>query len=146
MPVPSPTTTGKVDLMTKLKLSSIKADLNKEANGEMIPYKPWPGVSFMVRSTMCQTYQVARAQLYQRWSAAYGDEPVPPSVLSSDIGKLLCEHILIGWDGLDVEYSKEKALEVLCDEAFREVRAAVEFCASKVAAITPKFEADTAKN
>ena len=132
--------------MTKLKLSSVKADLAKETGGEKIEYKPWPGVSFTVRSNKCQAYVVANSQMFQRWAAKYGDDPVPPEVITSDLGKLLCETILLGWDGIDVEYSPEKALEILCDEAFREVRAAVQWCSSRVAAINPKFDETAAKN
>lgn len=123
----------------KVLLSSLKADLNREKNGDWVPYPIWKGVSFNVSALTDPAYEAARDLMFKGLADKFGDERIPREVLSVELGKLYCEHVLHGWRGLDVEYSPEVALETLGDPEYRAVVSAVEFCAAKLSEVEPKF-------
>lgn len=123
----------------KVMLSSLKADLAREKNGDWVPYPIWKGVAFNVSALTNPEYETARDLMFKRLAEIHGDERIPREVLSVELGKLYCEHILHGWRGLDIEYSPETALNTLGDPEYRAVVSAVEFCAAKLTDIEPKF-------
>ncbi|MBX5253316.1 hypothetical protein HJC03_23390 [Rhizobium sp. NLR4b] len=124
-----------------VKLSSLKANLEREKRGDWVPYPEWPGVRFNVSALTLPEYETARHLLFQRLAKKYKDDPVPKEVLSSELGGLYCEHILHGWEGLDVDYSPETAIATLKDPAYRAVVGAVEYCAAKLSQIEVEFTA-----
>lgn len=123
----------------KIQLSSLRVDLSREKNGDWVPYPLWKGVRFNVSALTLPVYETARVLMFKRLRQVYPDGPIPREVLSVELGKLYHEHILHGWEGLDVEYSRETAKEVLSDPTYREVVQAVEFCATKLTEVDPKF-------
>ncbi|MFU0504008.1 hypothetical protein [Pseudaminobacter sp. NGMCC 1.201702] len=129
-----------------VKLASLKADLAREAEGDWIEYPDWPGVEFNVSSLHLPAFTIARDLMYQRFARVYKRKPVPKDVLSAEIGKLFHAHILHGWRGLDVPFSKETALETLTNPEYRNVVAAVEWCAAKVSDLDIEFVEDAEKN
>lgn len=129
-----------------LKLASLKADLAREEQGDWIEFPDWPGVEFKVSSLHLPAFQMARDLMYQRFARIYKKKPVPKDVLTAEIGKLYSKHILHGWRGLDVDYTPEVALETLSDPAYRNVVAAVEFCAAKLSEVDAEFDEDAIKN
>lgn len=129
-----------------VKLSSLKADLDREQKGDWIEYPEWPGVAFNVSSLFTPEYVVARDLLVQKLTRKHKGAPPPPNELTPAIGKLYAKHILHGWRGLDVDYSPDKALETLTNPEFRNVTAAVEWCAGQLAQINVEFIEDAAKN
>ena len=151
MPASPQTTTGKVATMG-LILSSIRADLKKEEEGEWIESDLLKGVSFKVRSPQCDRFQVANSAMMRELSQKYKDAVPPPSEIDARIGKLYAEHILIDWKGIVDDEGKEIALleslreEVLTDPAHRILRGAIEGAARRVALVDPKFEETAAKN
>lgn len=129
-----------------VKLSSLKADLEIEAVGEWIEYPDWPGVAFNVSSLHKEEYNTERDLLSQRLTREHRGKPIPGRVVAPEAAKIYCKHILHGWRGLDVEYSPEKALEVLSDPGYRDVVHAIEWCASRVGYRDIEFVEKTAKN
>ncbi|MDI6026716.1 hypothetical protein QBK99_10990 [Corticibacterium sp. UT-5YL-CI-8] len=129
-----------------IKLSSLKADLAREAKGDWIEFPDWPGVEFNVSSLLLPAYTTARDLLMQRLTRQSKGKPIARDLMTSEIGKLYAKHILHGWRGLDVEYSPDAAAETLADPEYRAVVAAVEWCASKVSDIDIQFVEDAGKN
>lgn len=130
-----------------VKLSSLKADLQREAKGDWIEGPPeLPGVSLNVSSLMMPAYRIERDLLGSRLARQHKGKPIPPDVLSTEVGKLFHKHILHDWRGFDVPYSRELAGEMLADPEFRMLVGAVEYCAAKVADIDVEFIEDAAKN
>lgn len=130
-----------------VKLTSTKADLDREAKGDWLePVDHIPGVKLLVSSLMLPAYRVDRELLIQRLSRRYKGKPTPPDVTQVEIGKLYSKHILHGWEGFDEPYSKERAEQLLTDPAYRLLVAAVEWCAAKLADVDVEFLDDAAKN
>lgn len=129
-----------------VKLSSLAADLDREANGDWIDYPEWPGVAFNVSSLLKPAYVTERDFLLQRMARRYKGKTPPQTEVAPEAGKLYCKHILHGWRGLDVEYSPETALEIMCDPAYRAVVNAVEWCAGQVGQAEVEFVEDAEKN
>lgn len=129
-----------------IKLSSIKADLKRETQGDWIDYPDWPGVAFNVSSLLLPAYRIDRDLLGQRLSRQYKGKPIPPEVVTTEIGKLYHKHILHDWRGFDVPYSRETAGQMLADPEYRNIVAAIETCAGKVSDIDVEFVEDAVKN
>lgn len=132
--------------MSTIKLSSLKANLEREEVGDWVEYPDWPGVAFKVSSLHTPAYETARDLLLSRLARIHKLKPIPRAERTEEFGRLYAKHILHGWRGLDVDYSPERAIEVLCDPAYREVVTAIEWCAAKVAEIQVEFLEDAAKN
>ncbi|GAB5506684.1 MAG: hypothetical protein Rhirs2KO_18470 [Rhizobiaceae bacterium] len=128
-----------------IKLSSLKVDLEREQQGDWIDYPEWPGVRFNVSSINKPAYMTARDVLMARLVRKH-KKNVPPEVMTSEFGRLYAEHLLHGWEGLDEEYTPERARTVLTDPSYREVVKAVEWCAGQVAQVDAEFVEDAAKN
>lgn len=129
-----------------VKLSSLKADLDRELKGDWVSFPDLDGVRFNVSSIMTPAYTIARDLAFQKLARKYGKKPVPANVRMRVIGKLFCEHLLHDWDGLDEKYSPEKALETLTDPAYRVLVGAVEWCASALSDVQVEFVEDDEKN
>lgn len=129
-----------------VKLSSVKADLAREAKGDWIDYPDWPGVAFKVSSLLLPAYRVERDLLGQRLARQYKGKPIPPDIMTSEVGKLFSKHILHEWRGFDETYTKEVAAERLADPEYRALVGAIEWCAAKIADVDVDFVEDAAKN
>lgn len=133
-------------MAAKLKLSSLRANLERERMGDWVDYPVWPGVRFNVSALTKPEYETARDLMYKRLRQKHPIGVIPREVLSPALGAIYCEHILHGWEGLDVEYSPEVARETLSDPEYREVVAAVEFCALKLSEVDPDYVRAEEKN
>ena len=129
-----------------IKLASLKANLEREAKGDWVGYPDWPGVAFNVSSIHTPAYKTAVQLMSQRLARVYKSKPVPADEMHEELGQLFCKHLLHDWRGLDVAYSPEKALEVLCDPAYRDVLDAVRWCAEKISELQVEFVETKAKN
>lgn len=143
-----------------IKLSSLSADLKKERDGDWIEVKDWPGLNpekpfesvpvpglaFNVRSTNYPPYLVARQAMLERLKQDYPDGNVPPEVQAKVDGELATEHLLIGWKGLDIDYSPEIVQNILTAEEHRTVRQMVWWCAGRVGKKQVEFVEAAAKN
>lgn len=129
-----------------IKLSSIKADLKREHEGDWVEIPDLPGVRLKVRGFSYGPYQIAKNLVEQKWIRKYGKDPVAPDVQDRDNGKLYVDHILLDWEGFDEPYTKERAMEILTDPAFRELAGHVRYAGMRVAARDIEFTEEAAKN
>ncbi len=140
------------DTKMTIKLSSLKADIVAEREGQWIEPKDWPGLgalpglAFLVRSTQYPPYLSARAAAQQRLAKKFDDGNVPPEELARADGTLAVEHLLMGWRGFDIPYAKDAAEQVLTDEAHRTLRDIVFWCATKVGKRDVEFMETEGKN
>lgn len=129
-----------------VKLGSLAADLAREKDGDLVEIPELPGVKLRVRGFGYGPYQMAKSQIESRWVRRYGREAVPPEVAYRDNGRLYADHILLGWEGFDEEYSPEKGLEVLLDPAYRELHEHIRYAGQKLMQSDAEFVEDAAKN
>lgn len=129
-----------------VKLSSLKADLAREAAGDEVESLRWPGVSFRVSALTKPSYRIKRDALFQRLGRRHKGKPIPEEELTPALGQLFAEEILHGWSGMDQAYTPELALEVLTDPAFRDVVAEVESCAQRLSETEVEYVEVSAKN
>lgn len=132
--------------MGKVKFASAKVDLTKEADGEWMPSRAFPGVEFLVSSIQLPAFVTARDLLLQRWARKYKGQPVPIDLRHDELGKLVAKHILHGWRGFDEEYTPELADKSLRDREYRDLLADIELCASQVGEANVQFVEDEAGN
>lgn len=137
-------------LLTKkktVKLSSLKSSLQKEREGEWIAAPDiGPEVRFLVRSTNFPDFTAARDEVTQKLTKKFDGGRIPEEVLAKANGELLAEHILLGWEGLDEEFSQDLALSILSDEEHRVMRTGVLIAAAKVGRADVEFVEGGAKN
>ncbi|MCV9960729.1 hypothetical protein OIU34_02355 [Pararhizobium sp. BT-229] len=122
-------------------LASLRADLQREAEGDWIKYPAWKGVEFNVSALTKPEYETARDLMFKRLGQLYPESQPPKEIVTAELGSLFCDHILHGWRGLDVPYTPEVARETLTNPEYRAVVSAVEFCAVKITDIEVKFTA-----
>ncbi len=139
-----PTTTEAAS--TKLvKLSSLKADREKEREGDWQP-SDIPNVSFFVRSTNYAPYKIERDAKFAKLARKHGADSIPDEARATVLGELAVKHLLLDWKGLDEPFSKEIATEVLTDESYRDFRGSVYLSAMQVGRSEIEFVEGAAKN
>ena len=139
------TETTSTEVPKKLvRLSSLKADLEKERNGDWQP-SDIDGVSFLVRSTNYAPYRIARDAAFQKLTRKHGNN-IPDEPKTRTLGELAVKHLLLDWSGLDEPFSPELAETILTDEGFRGLRDSIYFAAMKVGQAEVEFVEDGAKN
>lgn len=131
--------------MTAVKLSSLKANLTREAKGDWIAYPDWPGVEFNVSSIHLPAFTTARALMYQRLNIVHKNA-IPQDIAMAELGTLLDKHILHDWRGLDEIYSPQVATATLTDPAYRDVIVAVQWCAAQISQVEIQFAEEDVKN
>ncbi|MGY3482222.1 hypothetical protein ACVW1C_000105 [Bradyrhizobium sp. USDA 4011] len=128
-------------------LESLAADRQKEHEGDWIKAKDLdPNIRWFVRSTNFPEFKTARDAEVRELSAKYDGDPIPEDVNAEVMGRLAVEHLLMGWDGLDVPFSQETAQKILTDEDFRKVRWSVYLAASQVGVREVRYTTVAAKN
>ena len=105
------------------KLSSLKSNLQREADGDWVPttFFPETEIRYQVRSLNYAPYRTARNLAEAKLNRKYGFGRIPPEEMTKMKGRLLAQHILLGWSGFDVEYTKDVALTTLADPEYRDV-------------------------
>lgn len=143
-----------------IKLGSLAADLVKEREGDWIEPKEWPGLNpekpleqvplpglaFHTRSVNYPPYVAAYQAELERLRQAYPSGTIPADVMAKAEGKLAVEFLLLGWRGLDVQFSPEIVGGVLMAEEHRVVRNMVRWCAGLVGKRKVEFEETASGN
>jgi len=121
-----------------IKLSSLKADVAIERDGEWVPIKSWPGLgdlpglAFKVRSTNFPAYLTAKTERQVEFAQKYNNDPVPVEEVGAADGELAADHLLLDWRGLDEKYHPVGARQLLASQEGRLVRNMVYWCAGQV--------------
>ncbi|WP_027578485.1 hypothetical protein [Bradyrhizobium sp. Ai1a-2] len=146
------TESQKTSSVRRVKLSSLKSDSQKEREGDWIPALDIdPDIKWFVRSTNYAPFKIARDAHASKLARRHGDN-VPDDVMADVYGKLAVEHLLLGWQGLvddderDIEFSPERAKEILTDPEYRAVRGSVYLAATKVGREEVEFVEAGTKN
>lgn len=141
-----PTISGKVKKMA-IRLKSLKADLKTEREGDWVSYPDFgdPEVAFKVRAMTSPEYQARFDREVMKLSQKHG-QTVPREDRDRVLGQLMAEEILLDWRGLDEPFSAEKAMDLLTDPAYRELRIAVETCAMRLTRLKVDFVETEGKN
>lgn len=135
-----------------VRLSSLKADIQKEREGDWIAAIDIdPSIEWLVRSTNYPPFRIARDARVAKLVRTHGDK-IPDEVSAEVFGKLAVEHLLLGWKGLvdddekEILFTAEMAADVLTDDAYRRVRGSVYAAASRVGTTEVDVVEQTAKN
>lgn len=129
-----------------VKLSSLKVDPVKEKDGIWVSSFKFEGVRFKVRPDENSDYKTAVSLESQRLLRKNGRGTPSDTELAETRGRLLVDHILLGWEGIDEEYSREKALELLCDRSYRRLCEDIESAARFASQPEIEFVEDAVKN
>lgn len=129
-----------------VKFSSIKNNVAAERDGSYIDIPDWPGVKLGVRSLELPAYKIALDILVQRYARKYKGKSAPPDVRDSDVGRLLAEHILFGWEGFDEAYDSDMAIETMSSGEGRELVKQTLWAATQVAETEVEFVSEATKN
>jgi hypothetical protein len=130
-----------------IRLKSLKADLNKEREGDWVSYPDFgdPDVAFKVRAMTNPDFQAKFDREVMKLAQKHG-QSVPRDERDRALGQLMAEEILLDWRGLDEPYSPEMAMDLLTDPAYRELRVAVESCAMRLTRLKVDFVETEGKN
>lgn len=129
-----------------VKLSSLKANLTREADGDWIEYPEWPGVAFNVKSPMTPEYTTARDLALQDLNKIHLGKSVPDGEADAMIRDLYSRIILKGWRGLDEAYTPELGRKVCIDPEYRNVFNAIMWCSGRLSVVETEFVETEAKN
>jgi hypothetical protein len=129
-----------------LKLSSLRADLKRQHDGDWVSYPEWPGVRFNVSAFSSPGYRKASEELAKKLAKKYEDERPSDAEMHKLNGALIAEHILHDWEGIDEEYSEELAYDRLTNQEFEVLNNAVVWCARKLAQVNAEFVGQAEKN
>ncbi len=129
-----------------LKISSLKANLAREVEGDWITYPRWKDIRFNVSAFTKPSYQTARDELHQRVAKKNGGVLPGVDEMRPHYAKLYVDEILHDWDGFDIEYSPEDAVALLSDPAYRDLFDAVEWCAGQMSRVEVEYVEGAAKN
>lgn len=115
-----------------IKLTSLKSNLVAEREGDWVPHpdRDLVGVEFLVRSIHFPAYQTAFNAEIRKISKK--SKKIDPDESQALTGRLIAEYLLLGWKGFDTPYSKEVAMEILVDPAYRDLANAINQCATQV--------------
>lgn len=135
-----------------LKLSSIKIDTKREQQGAWIEIPEWPGVALQTRGFQYGPFKTARDAAYKDLAKRYGKNPIPDDDVFDINGKLLADHLLLGWRGLvdddqkEVPFTRETALELLTARDWRVFQTQAMWAASQLEVVDAEFVKDAEKN
>lgn len=123
-------------------LSSLMINADREMNGDWVPFPAWEGVRFRVRSTNYAPYKAA-LKAKQTEAALRYPKGVPDAVTMAMMGELVAEHLLLEWQGFDVDYSPNAAMTMLSNPEFRTITGAILQCAETLTIPNIRFTAPT---
>jgi hypothetical protein len=125
-----------------LKLSELAVDVDAIDNGVWVDEIPdLPGVRFLVRGSEYEPYKKALASFHTKSDimksrrgrlAQLQDQNVDTEKFVAFMSAKVAEHLLLGWDGLDVGITPELALEVMTDRKWVNLKRGVMFAVEAV--------------
>lgn len=134
-----------IETTPKLRLASLKVDLKKQAEGDWIPSPTYVGVSYFVRSLNAKSFTTKRDLLRQRLRRE-NKGVIPEKVEYEELGRLFAEELVLGWKGLDAEYTPDLAIEVMTDREYQNVRTDILTACTEVGQSQIEFVEDAQGN
>jgi hypothetical protein len=131
--------------MQLVKLDSLLVDVKAQNEGQWQKLS-WPGVRVRVRSIEYEAYKMARDAERERLAMQYVNAPVPDRVWHPILARLLVEHILLEWDGLDALFDPDFAVKILGSEEGRVLRSEIVGAAGRVGLRELAFAVQLEKN
>ena len=135
-----------------MKITDLRRDLRAEVDGEWndapelgadeATGKP---IRFLTRSIHYPPFKLDLRHTQLRLARKFGDD-VPPDEEDRENGRLYATHLLLGWEGIEDEFTQAVALAALTDVAQRDLREAVVACARVVGKRRAKQAAAIAGN
>ncbi len=138
--------------MAMVKVASLKRDRKRILAGDWITYPFWKNdkgetpVRFKVSGASIEAFTLAQEEQSAKYLKVYPSGQVPSDVRYEDNARMICDHLLHEWEGLDVEYSPETAEQMLPDREYEEITDAVWWCARRIEIVTAQFVEDGIKN
>ncbi len=136
--------------MTKkqVKLTSLKADLERERAGDWITYPGMQGVMrFNVSGWNKPEYQTAKALKAAEAVRLFAGLDRPPEDWTREAdAALVVEHLLHDWDGIDAEFDPESARDLYADPEYRVLKEAIDWCITRIGTVDVAFEDAAEKN
>jgi hypothetical protein len=135
-----------------LRLSSLRADLKRENEGDWVEIPDFPGLKLKVRSFNYGPFVTAKSLVDQRNQRRYFSKrkDAPPEELYELNARLYLDHILLDWDGLDGDDGKPvpfaKAEEILLDPAFRVLHDGIRYAGLLLSQVDADYIEDVRKN
>jgi hypothetical protein len=129
--------------MLRLESLAVNPELDKE--GQEVPSVAFEGVFFKVRPIDYPPFQMELARQGYELKKKHGDT-TPTAEYQKLRTSLLAKHILVGWRGLDVEYTPEAAQNYLANPSFRRLVDDIETCAGKLLMTNLQYVDETVKN
>lgn len=133
--------------MKKIKLGSLAVDLKREREGEWVDSRAFEGVAYFLKSTNAPDYtSVIRKAARTMTQAIRDGKEISEDKSFAEEGERICEHLLLGWKGFDIEYTPDGARETLKDPAYRPLLNDIMMCADRVGRKQIEFVEEDAKN
>lgn len=134
----------------RVKLTSLKTDLNKEREGDWVPALDIdPSVQYLVRSTNYPPFRIARDAASAKLARKYGDR-VPEEEAAEIYGGLAADHLLLDWKGLvddaGADITSDRAREILTNPEYKNIRGSVFAAAMRVGTQEVEFVGEGQKN
>jgi hypothetical protein len=134
-----------------VKLGSLRRDIKKQNDGdwiqvaELMDPKTGEIPEFHVRGINYSPFQMARSNLIGKLTRRYGTRPAPIEETHRDEGKLMAQHLLLGWKNADPPYDPDVAEEMMCDAACG-LQDIIRRCAIEISEMETQFTSDAAGN
>lgn len=129
-----------------IKLSSVRANVRRENEGDWVPIPEWPGVELRVRGFAYGPFQNAKSQLESKWARRNGGrDTVPFEEVYRANGRLYAEYLLLDWKGIDddagnpIEYDDALGMQVLTDPAYRDLHDHIRYATNKLSQTEIEF-------
>ncbi|MBP6818348.1 MAG: hypothetical protein KBC46_03490 [Ferrovibrio sp.] len=135
-----------------LKLQSLRADIQRQNDGDWVDVPGYPGIRLKVRALSYTPYQNALQKLIERVNAEakkalkVGRSYDKVEAMDRGNGLLLATMILQDWDGFDTAYSPEVTAELLPEPEWRELRTMVVGAASILGQVEGEWEEQAVGN
>lgn len=108
-----------------MKLNAVRVDPRAQTEGEWYEFPSFDGFAVRARGNLYAPYRAALDHARRRAARRSPDAIVPPDMLEQITMEEIVNHLLLDWrgllgdDGQPIEFSKDKARDLLLDPAYR---------------------------
>ena len=133
--------------MPIIRLASLARDLQQENEGATVASTRWGSdVTYTVRSDEYAPFVQARTAALERHRRLNGTAPLATAAFVDLFGRLVSDHLLLGWSGFDVLWTPVIATATLVNPAYMDVLSDVLSAAAGVGKGRVEYLEDVGKN